>query len=59
MAHCTQNPIYVFLEMKLSGFVPNSYIYVSVSDFYIPRIVLPIWLQQNSRYMNEESGDRT
>jgi hypothetical protein len=26
---------------------PNSYIRVSVSDLYIPRISLPIWLQQN------------
>jgi hypothetical protein len=22
--HCTENPIYVFLEMKLRGLVPNS-----------------------------------
>ena len=28
---------------------PNSYIYVSVCDFYIPRIGLPIWLQQNRK----------
>jgi hypothetical protein len=33
--------------MKLPGLVPNSYIHVSVSDLYIPRIGLPIWLQQN------------
>jgi hypothetical protein len=26
---------------------PNSYIHVSVSDFYIPMISLPILLQQN------------
>ncbi len=44
--HC-ENTIYVFPEMKLLGLVPNSYIHVSVSDFYIPRIGLPIWLQQN------------
>ncbi len=31
-------------EMRL---VPNFYIHVSVSDLYIPRIGLPIWLQQN------------
>ncbi len=59
MAHCTENPIYIFLEMKMGGFVPNSYIHVSVNDLYIPRIGLPIWLQQNSRYMNVELGDRT
>ncbi len=39
--------MYVFPEMKLRGLVPNSYIHVSVSDLYIPRIGLPIWLQQN------------
>jgi hypothetical protein len=42
-----QNPIYVFPEMKLRGLVPTSYIQVSVRNFYIPRISLPIWLQQN------------
>jgi hypothetical protein len=40
--HCTENPIYVFPEMKLRGLVPNSYIHVSVSELYIPRIGLPI-----------------
>jgi hypothetical protein len=33
--------------MKQSGLVPNSYINVSVSDLYIHRIDLPVWLQQN------------
>ncbi len=52
--------------MKLRGLVPNSYILVSVSDLYISRIGLPIWLQQNRqtdpgkniahRYMNVEIG---
>jgi hypothetical protein len=37
MPHCTENPIYVFPEMKLRFLVPNSYIPVSVSDLYIPR----------------------
>jgi hypothetical protein len=46
--HCTKNPIDVFPEMKLFDLIPNSYIHVSVSDLYIPRIGLPIWLQQNS-----------
>ena len=45
--HCTENPIYVFLEMKLRGLVPNSYIHVSVSNLYIPMIGLSIWLQVN------------
>jgi hypothetical protein len=35
---CTENPIYVFPEMKLHGLIPYSYIHVSVSDLYIPRI---------------------
>ncbi len=38
--HYTENPIYVFLEMKLLGLVPKFYIHVSVSDLYIPRIGL-------------------
>jgi hypothetical protein len=45
--HCTENPIYVFPGMNLRGHVPNSDIHVSVRDLYIPRIGLPIWLQQN------------
>ncbi len=45
--HCTEDHIYIFPEMKLPGLVPISYIHVSVSDLYIPRIGLPIWLQQN------------
>jgi hypothetical protein len=44
--YCAENPIYVFPEMKLRGLVPNSHIHVSVSNLYIPRIGLPIWLQQ-------------
>jgi hypothetical protein len=53
--------------MKLRGLSPNSYIYVSVSDLYIPTIGLPILLQENRwtdrgnikiahRYMNVEIG---
>jgi hypothetical protein len=45
--HCTEKSIYVLPEMKLHGIVPNTYIHIYVSDFYIPRIGLPIWLQQN------------
>jgi hypothetical protein len=51
--------------MKLGGLVPNSYIYVSVSDLHIPTIDLPILLQENRwnrgniqiahRYMNVEN----
>jgi hypothetical protein len=67
LMHCTENPIYVFPDMKLCGLVPNSYIHISVSDLYIPRIGLPIWLPQNRqtdprniliayRYNNVEIG---
>ncbi len=42
-----RNPIMYSQKMKLRGLVPNSYIHVSVSDAYILRIGLPIWLQQN------------
>jgi hypothetical protein len=40
-SHCTENPIYVFPEMKLCGLVPNYYIHVSVSDLYT---VFPGWV---------------
>jgi hypothetical protein len=48
-AHCNENPIYAFPEMKLRGLVPDSYILVSVSDLCNPRINLTIWLQKNRR----------
>ncbi len=38
--HCTENPIYVFPEMKLRSLLPNSYIYVTVRDLHYPRIGL-------------------
>jgi hypothetical protein len=47
LQHCTDNPIYVFPKMKLRDIVPNSYIHVSVTYLYIPRIGLLFWLQQN------------
>jgi hypothetical protein len=47
--HCNKNPIYVFPEKELRGLSPDSYIHVSVSDLYIPRICPQIWLQQNRR----------
>ncbi len=46
--HCTENPMYLLPEMKLRGLVPCSHA-VSVSDLYIPRIGLPIWLQKIGR----------
>ncbi len=36
-----EDPIYVFSEMKLRGFIPNSHIHVCMSDLYIPRIRPP------------------
>jgi hypothetical protein len=67
LLHCTENPIYVFPEVKLRGVDPNSYTHVSVSNLYGPRIGLPIWLYQNRQtdprnikiphiYMNVEIG---
>jgi hypothetical protein len=47
VVHFTENPIYVLLEKELRSLSPNSYIHVSVSDLYIPRIAPHIWLQQN------------
>jgi hypothetical protein len=44
---CQEDPIYVFPEMKLRGFVPNFHIHVSVSDLYIPTIGPSILMQQN------------
>ncbi len=38
LAHCNENPTYVFLFWELRGLSPNFHIYVSVSDLYIPRI---------------------
>jgi hypothetical protein len=40
--HCTENPMYVFPEMKLSGLVPSSYIHVSVSDLYFPTLQISL-----------------
>ncbi len=45
--HCNENLIYVFPEKELRGLSSNFYIYVSVSDLYIPRIRTHIFLQQN------------
>jgi hypothetical protein len=45
--HCTKDLIYVFPEKELRGFSPDSYIHVSVSHLYNPRISPNIWLLQN------------
>jgi pentatricopeptide repeat protein len=47
-----QKSIYVFLEMKHRGLVPNSYIHVSVSDLYIPGFLGKI----AHRYMHVKIG---
>jgi hypothetical protein len=36
--NCTENQVYVFPEKEMRGLSPSSYIHVSVSDLYIPRI---------------------
>ncbi len=57
--HCTENPINVFPEMELHVLVPNSCIHVYASDLYIPRIGLPIWLQQNRQTDSQELKNRS
>ncbi len=42
----TANLIYVLIFWELHGLSPNFHIHVSVSDLYIPTIVMPILLQQ-------------
>jgi hypothetical protein len=46
--HCTENTIYVYPEMKLSGLVLNSYIHESVSNLY-SGIGILIWLSKLGR----------
>jgi hypothetical protein len=45
--HNTVNSKQIFPETELRGLSPNFHIHVSVSDLYIPRIGLPILLQEN------------
>jgi hypothetical protein len=45
--HNTENSKQIFPEKELRGVSPNFHIHVSVSDSYIPRIGLPILLQEN------------
>ncbi len=47
--HCKENPIYAFLFWELRGLSLNFHIYVSVSDFCIPRIGPHISMQQNKQ----------
>jgi hypothetical protein len=45
--HNMENSKQIFPEKELCGLSPNFHIYVSVSNLYIPRIGLPILLQEN------------
>jgi hypothetical protein len=46
--HSLQRKSHLWVPRReLRGLSPNSYIHVSVSDLYIPRICPHIWLQQN------------
>ncbi len=45
--HNTENSKQIFPEKELCGLSPNFHIHVSVSEFYDPRIGLPILLQKN------------
>jgi hypothetical protein len=49
--HNTENSKQIFPEKELHGLSPNLYIHVSVSDFYILMIGLPI-LPQENRWTN-------
>ncbi len=44
--HNTENSVQIFPEKEFRGISPNFNIHVSVSDLYIPRIGLPIQLQE-------------
>jgi hypothetical protein len=43
----TDNLKQIFPEKELRGHSPHSYIHVSVTDFYIPTVDLPILLEEN------------
>ncbi len=45
--HNTEKSKQIFKEKELCGLSSNFHIHVSVSDFYNPRIGLPILLQKN------------
>jgi hypothetical protein len=45
--HNTENSKQIFPEKELRGLSPDFHIHVSVIDLYIPRIGLPILLQEN------------
>jgi hypothetical protein len=51
IVHCKdtvpKNSKQIFLDMKLRGLVPNSYIHVPVSGLYLPTTGPPVFLQQN------------
>ncbi len=47
MKPCNENSLYVFLLWELRGLSPNFHIHVSVSDLYISRIGLHIFMEQN------------
>jgi hypothetical protein len=46
-SYCNENTIYLFLFWEFRGLSTNIRIHVSVSDLYIPRIGLHIFLLQN------------
>ena len=48
-----------FPEKELRCLNPNFHIHVSVSDFYIPKIGLPTWLQEKNVDRSWEYINRT
>jgi hypothetical protein len=52
--HNTENSKQIFPEKELRGHSPNSYIYVSVGDLYIPTIggrAIPSWGIHTSNFV--------
>ncbi len=63
VAHCNENPIYVFLIWEIRGLSLNVYIHVSMSDLYIPRIGPHFscssdrWWEYKNRSQTHECGN--
>ncbi len=55
--HCTENMKHIFPEIKLCSLVPNVYIPVSVSDWYILTIGPPILRKLGTRSHSFISGN--
>jgi hypothetical protein len=64
---CSVHRVHILVEMKqgqcicperkLCGLNPNFYIYISVSDLYIPTIGLPFSLQENKHFWGRKTDE--